>query len=192
MCEILIANGACVNTQDLWGFTPLMEAASKSRVEVCSLLLCHGADPAALNCHSKSAMDLAGSRELQERLAFEYRGHAVLHTCRTGDIIRLKKNPDQLIQQFQHPFTQENALHVALVHWPPGQMRKCVETLIKKGVGVNDKTKEGVTPLHIVCDRPEMFDIIDVLIKNGANINATDNNGDTRKCRLSVYHPFSA
>jgi hypothetical protein len=35
---------------DLWQFTPLHEAASKNRVEVCSLLLSHGADPTLLNC----------------------------------------------------------------------------------------------------------------------------------------------
>ena len=50
---------------DLWQFTPLHEAASKSRIEVCSLLLSHGADPTLLNCHSKSAMDVAPTRELQ-------------------------------------------------------------------------------------------------------------------------------
>lgn len=37
-------------------------------LQVCSLLLAHGADPTLLNCHSKSAIDVAPSRELQERL----------------------------------------------------------------------------------------------------------------------------
>lgn len=64
--------GASVNAVDLWQFTPLHEAASKSRVEVCSLLLAHGADPTLVNCHSKSIMDVAPSRELQERLQCEY------------------------------------------------------------------------------------------------------------------------
>lgn len=56
---------------DLWQFTPLHEAASKNRVEVCSLLLAHGADPALLNCHSKSAVDMAPAAELKERLSCE-------------------------------------------------------------------------------------------------------------------------
>jgi tankyrase len=60
--------GASVNAMDLWQFTPLHEAASKSRVEVCSLLLAHGADPTLVNCHSKSAIDVSPTRELQERL----------------------------------------------------------------------------------------------------------------------------
>lgn len=54
---------------DLWQFTPLHEAASKNRVEVCSLLLSYGADPSFLNCHNKSAMDLAPTALLKERLA---------------------------------------------------------------------------------------------------------------------------
>lgn len=58
---------------DLWQFTPLHEAASKNRVEVCALLLSYGADPTLLNCHNKSTIDLAPTPQLKERLACEYR-----------------------------------------------------------------------------------------------------------------------
>lgn len=57
---------------DLWQFTPLHEAASKNRVEVCSLLLSHGADPTLVNCHGKSAVDMAPTPELRERLTCKY------------------------------------------------------------------------------------------------------------------------
>lgn len=70
--EALLKHGAAVNASDLWAFTPLHEAASKSRAEVCSLLLSEGADPTQLNCHSKSAIDVAPTLELQERLACEF------------------------------------------------------------------------------------------------------------------------
>lgn len=60
-----------MNAMDLWQFTPLHEAASKNRVEVCSLLLSHGADPTLLNCHSKSSVDMAPTPELKERLTCE-------------------------------------------------------------------------------------------------------------------------
>jgi len=53
---------------DLWQFTPLHEAASKMRVEVCSLLLSYGADPSILNCHSKTAFDVAATTELGDKL----------------------------------------------------------------------------------------------------------------------------
>jgi len=60
--ELLIKHGANVNAMDLWQFTPLHEAASKNRVEVCSLLLAHGGDPTIANCHSKTAIDVAPNR----------------------------------------------------------------------------------------------------------------------------------
>lgn len=69
--RLSLQHGACVNAMDLWQFTPLHEAASKNRVEVCSLLLSHGADPTLLNCHSKSAVDMAPTPELKERLTCE-------------------------------------------------------------------------------------------------------------------------
>jgi len=68
---LIFQHGACVNAMDLWQFTPLHEAASKNRVEVCSLLLSHGADPTLLNCHSKSSVDMAPTPELKERLTCE-------------------------------------------------------------------------------------------------------------------------
>lgn len=71
-------HGACVNAMDLWQFTPLHEAASKNRVEVCSLLLSYGADPTLLNCHNKSTIDLAPTPQLKERLACEYEIRSVL------------------------------------------------------------------------------------------------------------------
>ena len=39
-----------------------------NRSEVCTLLLCHGADPTLTNCHSKSALDLAASSDLQAKI----------------------------------------------------------------------------------------------------------------------------
>ena len=65
---LLLQAGASVNAMDLWQFTPLHEAASKQRLEVCSLLLAHGADPTLVNCHSKSTLDVCPTRELHDTL----------------------------------------------------------------------------------------------------------------------------
>lgn len=69
-----VQHGANVNGTDLWQFSPLHEAASKSRLEVCSLLLSHGADAGLLNCHSKSPLAVAPTRELHDRLLCECHG----------------------------------------------------------------------------------------------------------------------
>lgn len=87
VCEMLIAaanatslSGSSTEAQqqvhaaDLWHYTPLHEAASKARAEVCSLLLAHGADPYQPNIHGKTALDLAPSRELKQRIVYERRG----------------------------------------------------------------------------------------------------------------------
>lgn len=85
-----IQHGACVNAMDLWQFTPLHEAASKNRVEVCSLLLSHGADPTLVNCHGKSAVDMAPTPELRERLTCMYLYPRLnIARCKLEDLIFL-------------------------------------------------------------------------------------------------------
>lgn len=79
-----------MNAMDLWQFTPLHEAASKNRVEVCSLLLSHGADPTLLNCHSKSAVDMAPTPELKERLTCEL-SHRHEHTTMRGNLLMYRQ-----------------------------------------------------------------------------------------------------
>ena len=78
--EILLKCGANPNSADLWQFTPLHEAAQKGRVDVCNLLLAYGADPHVINCHGKSALELA-SAELADQLARTYRGCKLLESC---------------------------------------------------------------------------------------------------------------
>lgn len=82
---MLLKAGANVNVADLWQYTPLHEAASKARAEVCSLLLVHGADPNQTNCHGKTAVDLAQSLELKERLVLEHKGLSLLEAARLAD-----------------------------------------------------------------------------------------------------------
>lgn len=135
--EMLLKHGALVNAMDLWQFTPLHEAASKSRAEVCSLLLSHGADPTLLNCHSKSALDVAPTRELQDRLACEintfivfsvepgivegfcadlilfsdeFKGHCLLEAARQADPARVKKYLTAELVNFKHPYTGDTPL----------------------------------------------------------------------------------
>uniref|UniRef100_T1I1W7 Poly [ADP-ribose] polymerase n=1 Tax=Rhodnius prolixus TaxID=13249 RepID=T1I1W7_RHOPR len=175
--EMLIKAGANVNAMDLWQFTPLHEAASKSRLEVCSLLLSHGADPTLLNCHSKSAIDAAGTRELRDRLAYEYKGHYVLDSCRQADASRLKKFLSSEIVNFKHPYTGDTPLHYAASS-PYPKRKAVVESMIRKGAHLNEKNKEFLTPLHVATDLGH-DDVMDALLRAGANVNALDHLGQT-------------
>ncbi|XP_056152735.1 poly [ADP-ribose] polymerase tankyrase-2 [Lampris incognitus] len=175
--ELLVKHGACVNAMDLWQFTPLHEAASKNRVEVCSLLLSYGADPTFLNCHNKSSIDLAPTAQLKERLAYEFRGHALLQATREADLARVKKHLTLETINFKHPQTNETALHCASTSPYPKRKQVC-ELLLRKGANVNEKTKDMLTPLHLASEKSHN-DVIEVLVKHDAKVNAVDNLGQT-------------
>ncbi|XP_058262430.1 poly [ADP-ribose] polymerase tankyrase-2-like isoform X2 [Hemibagrus wyckioides] len=175
--ELLLKHGACVNATDLWQFTPLHEAASKNRVEVCSLLLSHGADPTFLNCHNKSAIDLAPTALLKDRLAYEFRGYALLQAAREADLFRLKKHLSLETINFKHPQTHETALHCASASPYPKRKHVC-EILLRKGANINDKTKDLLTPLHLAAEKSHN-DIIELLVKHEAKVNVVDGQGQT-------------
>ena len=181
--ELLVRAGANVNATDLWQFTPLHEAASKGRREVCSLLLAHGADPTLLNCHAKSALDVAPSRELQDLLSYEFKGHSLLEAARQGDPARLKKFLSADVIGFKHPYTGDTALHSAAAS--SGLKRKHVaEILLRKGAPANEKNKELHAPLHIAADK-EHLDVLEVLLRHGAKVNVLDGLGQTALHRAS-------
>ncbi|KAI5622572.1 tankyrase-1 isoform X3 [Silurus asotus] len=182
--ELLLKHGACVNAMDLWQFTPLHEAASKNRVEVCSLLLSHGADPTLVNCHGKSAVDMAPTPELKERLTYEFKGHSLLQAAREADMAKVKKTLALEIINFKHPQTHETALHCAVAS-PHPKRKQVAELLLRKGANVNEKNKDFMTPLHVAAERAHN-DILEVLQKHGAKMNAVDTLGQTALHRAAL------
>ncbi|XP_016814557.1 poly [ADP-ribose] polymerase tankyrase-1 isoform X3 [Pan troglodytes] len=182
--ELLLKHGACVNAMDLWQFTPLHEAASKNRVEVCSLLLSHGADPTLVNCHGKSAVDMAPTPELRERLTYEFKGHSLLQAAREADLAKVKKTLALEIINFKQPQSHETALHCAVASLHP-KRKQVTELLLRKGANVNEKNKDFMTPLHVAAERAHN-DVMEVLHKHGAKMNALDTLGQTALHRAAL------
>lgn len=98
---------------------------------MCTLLLCCGADPTLVNCHTKTALDLAPNEELRQRieckmadilaisgslnhyvLAFpdEYKGHLLLEHALRGDVSKMKKLLSSKLATFQHPQTLDSPM----------------------------------------------------------------------------------
>ncbi|XP_056110771.1 tankyrase, TRF1-interacting ankyrin-related ADP-ribose polymerase b isoform X3 [Rhinichthys klamathensis goyatoka] len=181
--ELLLKHGACVNAMDLWQFTPLHEAASKNRVEVCSLLLSHGADPTLLNCHGKSAVDVAPTPELKERLTYEFKGHTLLQAAREADMAKVKKTAQEIIS-FKHPHSHDSALHCAVAS-PHPKRKQVTELLLRKGANIHEKNKDFMTPFHVAAERGHN-DALEVLQKHGAKVNAVDTLGQTALHRAAL------
>uniref|UniRef100_A0A8B9P3I4 Poly [ADP-ribose] polymerase n=1 Tax=Apteryx owenii TaxID=8824 RepID=A0A8B9P3I4_APTOW len=182
--ELLLKHGACVNAMDLWQFTPLHEAASKNRVEVCSLLLSHGADPTLVNCHGKSAVDMAPTPELRERLTYEFKGHSLLQAAREADLAKVKKMLALEIINFKQPQSHETALHCAVAAVHP-KRKQVTELLLRKGANVNEKNKDFMTPLHVAAEKAHN-DVMEVLHKHGAKMNTLDTLGQTALHRAAL------
>lgn len=61
---------------------------------------------------------------------------------------------------------------------PYPKRKQIVETLIRKGVHLNEKNKDFLTPLHVATDLSH-YDMMDTLLRSGAKVNALDALGQT-------------
>ena len=120
-------------------------------------------------------MDVALSAELKDRLLAEFKGHCVLEACGQADQGKVKKCLAVDTINFKHPYTGDSPLHCAVIS-PFPKRKAVVEFLHRKGANLNDKNKELLTPLHLACDKSH-YDIMDILLKHGAKVNALDSHG---------------
>lgn len=100
-----------------------------------------------------------------------------MDACRQADAPRLKKILTTDSVNYIHPYTADTPLHCAVASIYP-KRKQVVETLIRKGAPLNEKNKDFLTPLHLAADH-SYFEIMDLLLKNGADINALDGLGQT-------------
>lgn len=100
-----------------------------------------------------------------------------MEAVRQADTNKLKKYLSPDIINFKHPYTGDNVVHVVVSSLFP-KKKQILETLIRKGVHLNEKNKDFLTPLHIAADNSH-FDLMDILLRNGAKVNALDGLGQT-------------
>ena len=139
---------------------------------MCTLLLSHGADPTLGNCHGKTALDTAASRELRDKILRtftcecscshlcgldEYNGYSLLDAARQADLSRVKKFLASETVNFRHFKTGDSPL-----------------------VGLNNRRKTILKNYlsrlqHAVCtasSAKHRRQIVETLIRRGATVNA--------------------
>ena len=142
----LIENGANVNAKDSHGQTPLYVAAWKNSREIAILLLQNGADVNAEKSDGRTPLDSAtnhGHTAMQSLL----REHGGL-ACATA-------------------LAKASNLFVAAKR----NNTEAILCLIANGADVNEKLKEGDTPLHSAAYHNSL-QAAALLLENGADVNA--------------------
>ncbi len=155
--ELLLAQGADINSRDKNNETPLGAAVFRGQKETVSLLLSHGAD-----------VNAAYIREC------EFRGAIPLH-------IALRWGHFEIARMLVLKGANVNAvglwegvtpLHMAV------KDRALLELMLEHGGQINSRASDGTTCLHLAAQAGQ-DDLVRYLIAKGASVNAQDRNGNT-------------
>src|SRR5277367_1051611 len=167
----LLDAGAKVNQKGWEGWTPLHEAACNRNPEFAKLLLHHEAKLDALDEWGQSPLYLAVVLGTPQVARVLVDAKADIMTCYKPQETRLRDADG------------ETPLHAA-VHRGSAEV---VEMLLQAGAAANAKNNWGCTPLHYAAERMGQrryrkdMDIMNQLIKAGANLEARDIHGRTPK-----------
>ena len=139
-----------VNERDQMGYTPLHIAAIRGNRNIAESLLSNGAELNARDFHGRTAFMLSLRQGNKELTRYFLDQGAELHTN----------------------YTLTNALFDAIT----GQDVEMTEYLLQHGFSVNIMNRTQTTPIHIAAAKGDV-DIIDLLIRQGANVNQLDDDG---------------
>lgn len=156
--ENFIEQGFEVNSRDENGNTPLYIALIQNRLDIAKKLIDAGA-----NVNAPSAEN--GMTPL------------IIATSRAG---KLQQKAEKILNNSKG-YTQSRANEFKLQKYIAHQMniaQKMLTMLIDEGADVNQETPFG-TPLMNAVTNSWNTDIIDILLKSGAQINARDRKGRT-------------
>lgn len=193
MTQALLANGADVNAQSIYG-TPLTFAAMTGRGEVAKLLLAKGADPNPGRGDGITVLMLA-ARAGDVGLARTLIGKglkvneqdtdgaaALIYAARAGqlDTARL------LIDRGASVDLADSHGRTALMDAAANGYPAVIQLLLDKGASLNTRDQQGRTPLLLAASYSGDRATIQALLKKGADLAARDGKGRTAADMLAL------
>ncbi len=169
-----------VEHRDAEWATPLCYAIVGGNIRIVELLILRGA---IIEAHSKLLLDHAVSADRVDivKLLFE-NGADPSNAPKIYD-----DNSEMSVLLKSHGVPSKDINAFDWMGWPPlpyacrgdkGEHPEAVLRLLELGADINVQSSKGKTALHCAA-KAGFLKVIDVLMENGANIDATDNNGET-------------
>ena len=201
--EYLLENGAEVNTDDIL-YGPLMIAVINCQVDLVKLLLFHGA---AVNVHYQ--FEYENQTPLQT--AIKNQNLKIIKALlKNGADPNYSFNSEETVPAIDQALEIGNSaiIRMLLKHGakPVTKLldtldKKClfeavknqdvigVQDILKSKVDLNIRNRRGFTPLHVAVDLG-YFNIVKILVKNGANLDTIDYNDERTPIYTAVFNGY--
>jgi len=188
--ELLIARGADIEAQDPRGYTPLtMVTRISGPFDALELLVKKGAninlpdslgntplDNAVIYANADDrAIDLLLARAPEINKAPEQLAWILSAAARRGDLPLFEYSRERGGEAL---FADESTRVAIMRSAITGGSLELVKKLQARGIPlVLSANQYGATPLHNLASNPKAVDMIELLVRNGADLNARTNNG---------------
>jgi ankyrin repeat protein len=177
---LFLTAGFDINTPNTAGYTGLMVAAERDRVDIIKLLLDHKADPNVASRDGITALMLAAENNKPEILKLLIsRGAdpnrqdnngwtAVLKAAYQGNAACIE------ILATHSKLELDRALLVATLM----ERKDAVKVLLDNGAEIDFRASDGRTPLILAASKGNK-ELVEMLLRAGADVSLTDNAGQT-------------
>uniref|UniRef100_A0ABD2XR05 PRANC domain-containing protein n=1 Tax=Trichogramma kaykai TaxID=54128 RepID=A0ABD2XR05_9HYME len=156
-----------INAQDKWGDTPLHLSLKYHHVKEFELLLRRGANPNSVNTKGQTPLHILCEKNQRANLLKLF--------------FKLIDEIEKTVQIDVRDNEGNTPLHLAI----SGGNAKMVQWLLIRGADPSLANAEGLTPLHIICQRFENRDLLKLFFKlideieKTVQIDVRDNEGNT-------------